>query len=90
MSVKCFSFFYIFDFGTFQLSVLFRFFYSHLFLGGFSLDVVEKVDVKGALKSSIFVAQKAAAPKIRVEFRQGSIGTIKSSLATSYSVWQNY
>ena len=46
-------------------------------------DVVVEVDVKEALKSSIFVVQKAAAPKSGVEFRQGSIGTIRSSLATS-------
>ena len=47
------------------------------------------------LKSSIFGVQKAAAPKSGVEFRQGSIGTIRGSLATSYDVWrrrarQNY
>ena len=42
--------------------------------------------VKEALKSSIFVVQKAAAPKTGVEFRQGSNGTIRSSLATSYDV----
>ena len=36
--------------------------------------------VKEALKSSIFVIQKAAAQKTGVEFRQGSIGTIGSSL----------
>ena len=41
-----------------------------------------------ALKSSIFVVHKAAAPKIGVEFRQGSIGTIRSSLATPYDVWR--
>ena len=41
-------------------------------------------DIKEALKSSIFVVQKAAAPKSGVKFRQGSIGTIRSSLATSY------
>ena len=41
------------------------------------------VDVKEALKSSIFVVQKAAAPKTGVEFCQGSIGTIRSSLAMS-------
>ena len=39
-----------------------------------------------ALKSSIFVVQKAAAPKIGVEFRQGSIGIIRSSLATSSDI----
>ena len=37
---------------------------------------------------SIFVVQKATAPKSGVEFRQGSIGTISSSLATSCNVWQ--
>ena len=37
---------------------------------------------------SIFVVQKAAAPKIGVEFRQGSIGTIRGSLAMSYDVWR--
>ena len=42
-------------------------------------------DIKEALKSSIFVVQKAAAPKSGVEFRQGSIGTIRSSVATSYN-----
>ena len=36
----------------------------------------------GYFKSSIFVEQKATAPKNGVEFRQGSIGTIRSSLAT--------
>ena len=35
-------------------------------------------------KSSIFVGQKATAPKNGVDFRQGSIGTIRSSLATLY------
>ena len=40
----------------------------------------------GYFKSSIFVEQKATAPKNGVEFRQGSIGTIRSSLATSYDV----
>ena len=49
-------------------------------------NVVKEVDVKDALKSSIFVVQKAAAPKTGVEFCQGSIGTIRSSLATSYDV----
>ena len=49
-------------------------------------DVVEEVNAKEALKSSIFVVQKAAAPKTGVESRQSSIGTIRSSLATSYDV----
>ena len=43
-------------------------------------------DVKEALKSSIFVVQKAATPKNGVEFRQGSIGVIRSGLATLYEV----
>ena len=36
----------------------------------------------------IFVIQYATAPKYVVEFCQGSIGTIRSSLATWYNVWQ--
>ena len=51
-------------------------------------DVVEEVNVKEALKSSIFDVQKAAAPKNIVEFRQSSTGIIRSSLATSYDVWR--
>ena len=50
-------------------------------------DIVEDIDVKWVLKSSIFVAQKANAPKIGVEFCQGSIGAISSSVATSNDVW---
>ena len=46
-------------------------------------DVVVEVDVVDALKSSIFIVQKADAPKSGAEFRQDSIGTIRSSLATS-------
>ena len=49
-------------------------------------DVVVEVDVEEALKSSIFIVQKAAAPKSGVEFRQGSIGTIVRRLATSRDV----
>ena len=48
--------------------------------------VIKAVNVKEALKSSIFVVQMAAAPKTGVEFCQGSNGTIRSSLATSYDV----
>ena len=48
--------------------------------------VFKEVDVKGVLKSSIFVVQRAIAPKIGVEFCQGSIGAISSSVATSYNV----
>ena len=51
-------------------------------------DVVVEVDVEKALKSSIFIVQKAAAPKSGIEFRQDSIGTIRSCLATSYDVWR--
>ena len=47
---------------------------------------IKEVNIKAALKSSILVVQKAAAPKNGVEFRQGSIGTIRSSLAMSYDV----
>ena len=39
-------------------------------------------------KPSIFVVQKATALKTGVEFCQGSIGTIRSSLATFYDVWR--
>ena len=53
-------------------------------------DVVEEVNAKEALKSSIFVVQKAAAPKTGVVFRQSSIRTIRSSLATSYDVWRRH
>ena len=55
-------------------------------LGHLNDDVVVEVDIKEALKSSIFIVQKAAAPKSGAEFRQGSIGTIRSSLATSCDV----
>ena len=48
--------------------------------------VVKELNFVEALKSSIFVVQKATAPKNGVEFRQGSYGTIRSSLATSYDV----
>ena len=49
---------------------------------------MEEVDVKGVLKSSIFVVQKATAPKSGVEFCQGSIGAIRSSVAMPYEVWK--
>ena len=61
---------------------------SIIFLNEYIDDVVEEVNAKEALKSSIFVVQKAAAPKTGVESRQSSIGTIRSSLATSYDVWR--
>ena len=51
-------------------------------------DIVKEVDVKSVLKSSIFVVQKATAPKTGVAFCQGSIGAIRSSVATSYDVWR--
>ena len=49
-------------------------------------DVNKEVGIREALKLSIFVVQKASAPKNGIEFRQGSNGTIRSSLATSYDV----
>ena len=48
--------------------------------------VVKELNNKEALKLSIFVVQKAAAPKNGVEFCQGSNGNIRSSLATPYDV----
>ena len=51
-------------------------------------DIFEEVGDKGVLKSLIFVVQKANAPKTGIEFRQGSIGAIRSSLATSYDAWR--
>ena len=51
-------------------------------------DIVKEVNVKETLKSSIFVVQKAAASKTGVESRQSSIGTMRSSLATTYDVWR--
>ena len=57
---------------------------NDLLFNHYANDIIEEVDVKDALKSSIFIVQKAAAPKTGVEFRQGSIGTIRSSLATSH------
>ena len=56
---------------------------SWCFLNGLLNHVVKELNVEEVLKSSIFVVQKAAAPKNGVEFRQGSIGTIRSSLAMS-------
>ena len=53
-------------------------------------DVVVEVEVKEALKSPIFVVQKAAAPKFGIEFRQGSNGTIWSSLATLCDVLRRH
>ena len=49
-------------------------------------DVVEEVNVKEALKSSIFDVQKAAAPKNIVEFCQSSTGAIRSSLASPCNI----
>ena len=51
-------------------------------------EVVKEVEIKEALKSSIFVVQKAAAQIYGVEFRQGSIGGIRSSLAMLHDVWR--
>ena len=50
----------------------------------FELVHLYDIGVKGVLKSLTFVVQKANAPKTGIEFHQGSIGAIKSSLATSY------
>ena len=61
-----------------------RFSNSWSFLNGLLNHVVKELNVEEVLKSPIFVVQKAAAPKTGVEFRQGSIGTIRSSLATSH------
>ena len=55
---------------------------SWCFLNGLLNHVVKELNVEEVLKSKIFVKQKAAAQKNGVEFRQGSIGTIRSSLAT--------
>ena len=52
--------------------------------------VVKELNVEEALKSSIFVVQKAAAPKNGIEFRQRSIGGIKHSLAASYNIWRRH
>ena len=49
---------------------------------------VATASLNQGLKLSIFDVQKATAPKSGVEFRQGSIGTIRGSLATPYDVWR--
>ena len=59
---------------------------SWYFLNGLLNHVIKELNVEEVLKSPIFVVQKAAAPKNGVEFHQGSNGTIRSSLATSYDV----
>ena len=53
-------------------------------------DVVKEVDINEGLESSIFVVQKAAAPKNGVKLCQRPIGTIRSSLATSQSFWSTH
>ena len=58
------------------------------FLDGLLNHVVKELNVEEVLKSPIFVVQKAAAPKNGVEFCQGSNGTIRTSLATSYDAAQ--
>ena len=50
-------------------------------------DIVEEIDIKEILKSSILVVQKATAPKFGVEFCQGSIGAIKSSYAVRCTLY---
>ena len=59
---------------------------SWSFLNGLLNHVVKELNVEEVLKSPFFVVQKAAAPKNGVEFRQGSNGSIRSSLATSCEV----
>ena len=61
---------------------------NDLFCEEYVDDIVKDIDIKWVLKSSIFAVQKANAPKIGVEFRQGSIGAISSSVATSNDVWR--
>ena len=56
---------------------------SWSFLNGLLNHVVKELNVEEVLKSPFFVVQKAAAPKNGVEFRQGSIGVIRSGLAAS-------
>ena len=51
-------------------------------------DVVKEVDINEGLESSIFVVQKAAAPKNGVKLCQGFVGTTRCSLATSFGVWR--
>ena len=48
--------------------------------------VVKELNFVEALKSSIFVVQKATAPKNGVEFGHGSNGINRSSVATSHDV----
>ena len=61
---------------------------NDLFCDEWLNDIVEDVDVKWVLKSSIFAVQKTNTPKVDIEFRQGSIGAISSSVAMSYNIWQ--
>ena len=49
---------------------------------------VESVQLGQLLKSSIFVVQKAAAPKNWVEFRQKSTKVVRCSLPISYHNWR--
>ena len=59
---------------------------SWSFVNGLLNYVIKELNVEEVLKSPIFVVQNAAAPKNGVEFRQGSNGSIRSSLATSCDV----
>ena len=59
---------------------------NYLFIDEWVDHVVKEVNVKEALKSSIFVVQKAASPKIGLEFNPSSNGAIRSSLVMSYDV----
>ena len=60
-----------------------RYFHAKMTLHWRSTDGAGHIPICG-----IFVIQNATAPKYVEEFCQGSIGTIRSSLATWYNVWQ--
>ena len=78
----------VFELSISITSIIFLFNLVHL--NDLFCDIVEEVNVKGVLKSLIFVVQKATAPKTGAEFHQGSIGAISSSLATSCNVWRRH
>ena len=74
----------VFELSTSITSIIFLFDLVHL--NDLFCDIVEQVKVKRVLKSSTFVVQKATAPKTGIEFRQKSIGAIRSGLAPSCDV----
>ena len=85
------SLFVSLSWSTSMTSIIFLFELVHLndlLCDEYVDDIVEDIDVKWVLKSTKFDLQKADAPKIGVEFRQGSIGAISSSIATSSDVWR--